>query len=162
MEVKVVKSKRRKKTAGARLVDGVLNIRVPASLPEEKVKSLVRKFKESFGKKKDLKGKDWLTKRAEKLSQKYFGGKLRFEIKWSSRQKKVFGSCTSGRKNIRVSSRLAKMPGWVLDYVLVHELAHLLEPNHSQRFWKLVNQYQRAERARGYLMGRGIKEGGED
>lgn len=160
MKTQVIKSRRRKKTAGARLVRGILRVRVPTSLSEEKVESLVKKFKKSFQKKKDLGGRDWLTRRAEKLNQKYFGGKLRFEINWSGRQKKVFGSCTSRQKKIRVSSRLAKAPKWVLDYVLVHELAHLLEPNHSQSFWKLVRQYKRAERARGFLIGMGFEEEG--
>lgn len=161
MEIRVIKSKRRRKTAGARLVNGVLNIRVPASLPEDRVRFLVEKFRRSFRRKKNLKGSDWLTRRAEELNQKYFGGRLEFEIQWSSRQKKIFGSCTSRQRKIRVASRLAKTPGWVLDYVLVHELAHLLKPNHSRSFWQLVNQYQRSERARGFLMGMGIEEGGE-
>jgi len=45
------------------------------------------------------------------------------------------------------------MPGWVIDYVLVHELAHLLEAGHGPKFQALVDRYPQAERARGYLMG---------
>lgn len=52
-----------------------------------------------------------------------------------------------------MSDRLREMPDWVVDYVLVHELAHLLEPNHSPRFWAWVDRYPRAERAKGYLEG---------
>jgi predicted metal-dependent hydrolase len=40
-----------------------------------------------------------------------------------------------------------------VDYVLVHELVHLLEPGHDDRFWALVARYPRAERARGFLEG---------
>ena len=54
---------------------------------------------------------------------------------------------------IRLSARLQSLPAWVVDYVLVHELAHLLEPAHNDRFWALVNRYPLAERARGFLAG---------
>lgn len=158
MKIRVIKSKRRKKTASARVKDGVLYIRVPAALSEERIKSVVEKFKQSMMRKRERGRKDWLVKRAEKLNKKYFGGKLKFSLKWSNNQNKIFGSCTSKRKTIRISSRLAKVPKWVLDYILIHELAHLVEPNHSKDFWKLVNQYKRAEMARGYLMGLGFKE----
>jgi predicted metal-dependent hydrolase len=42
----------------------------------------------------------------------------------------------------------------VLDYVIVHELAHLVVPGHGRKFWGLVDRYPRAERARGWLMAR--------
>jgi predicted metal-dependent hydrolase len=45
------------------------------------------------------------------------------------------------------------MPDWVLDYVLLHELAHLVVPSHNSLFWNLVARYPRAERARGFLEG---------
>jgi predicted metal-dependent hydrolase len=53
---------------------------------------------------------------------------------------------------VRISSAVARFPPWVLDYVIVHELAHLRRPDHSRAFWKLVERYPRAERARGYLI----------
>lgn len=162
MRVRITRSKRRKKTASARLEDGVLSIRVPAALSEEKIKSLVGKFNKSVRKKRkveNIERENWLVGRVERLNKKYFGGKIIYKtVKWSRNQKKIYGSCTFKRKVIRISSRLAKRPKWVLDYILIHEMAHLVEPNHSKNFWRLVNQYKRAERARGYLMGLGYKE----
>jgi predicted metal-dependent hydrolase len=45
------------------------------------------------------------------------------------------------------------MPEWVVDYVLLHELAHLLERGHTRTFWRLVDRYPKAERAKGFLEG---------
>jgi predicted metal-dependent hydrolase len=64
-----------------------------------------------------------------------------------------WGSCTTTTGTIRLSDRLRDMPAWVVDYVLLHELAHLLEPGHNKRFWHWVDRYPRAERAKGYLEG---------
>ena len=74
-------------------------------------------------------------------------------VTWVANQQHRWGSCTPSTGTIRLSERLRPMPSWVVDYVLVHELVHLVEPTHSARFWSLVAAYPRAERARGYLEG---------
>ncbi len=73
-------------------------------------------------------------------------------VRWVDNQHSRWASCSPTDGVIRVSSRLAGFPGWVVDYVLVHELAHLAEPRHGPAFWALVHRYRRAERARGYLL----------
>jgi predicted metal-dependent hydrolase len=75
------------------------------------------------------------------------------EVRWVTNQEHRWGSCTPGTKVIRLSHRLQPMPSWVVDYVLLHELAHLVEPTHSARFWALVDRYPEAEKAKGYLEG---------
>jgi len=77
-------------------------------------------------------------------------------VRWVSNQQSLWGSCTIDAADIRVSDRLTGFPRWVIDYVLVHELAHLAVPNHSKRFWTLVNRYPKAERARGFLIAKGL------
>ena len=73
------------------------------------------------------------------MNREYFGGKLRWsEIRYVTNQQHRYGSCTPATGVIRISHRLAATPSWVRDYVIVHELAHLLEANHGARFWKLV------------------------
>ena len=62
-----------------------------------------------------------------------------------------WGSCTV-RNNINLNWRLIKAPIFVIDYVVAHELAHLLEPNHTPRFWNIVKtQVPTMDRARNWL-----------
>ena len=95
-----------------------------------------------------------LLKRARALSDRYLGGLADpGSVRWVDNQKSRWGSCTPGDRTIRLSARLQGMPAWVVDYVLVHELAHLLEPGHDAAFWGWVERYPQAERAKGYLLG---------
>jgi predicted metal-dependent hydrolase len=97
---------------------------------------------------------DELLARAEDLSQRYLDGRARpTSVAWSERQLHRWGSCSPDDGSIRLSVRLRGRPPWVIDYVILHELAHLLEDRHSQRFWDLLDRYPRTERARGYLEG---------
>ncbi|WP_204033516.1 M48 metallopeptidase family protein [Micromonospora qiuiae] len=74
-------------------------------------------------------------------------------VRWVSNQNGRWGSCTPADRSIRLSHRIQEMPDWVIDYVLLHELAHLVVPSHNAQFWALVGRYPKAERARGYLEG---------
>ena len=95
-----------------------------------------------------------LARRAGELSTRYLGGCARpRSVTWVDNQTSRWGSCTPSDGSIRISSRVRGMPSWVLDYVLLHELAHLLEPRHGPAFWALLESYPRTERARGYLEG---------
>jgi predicted metal-dependent hydrolase len=164
--VQIIRSANRRKTASARMVEGTLVVRVPAGISHEEEQRLVRellprvlhKVRRAEGQLPDLK------RRAADLNRRYFEGKLKVrEIRWVTNQRHRYGSCTPSTATIRISDRLASMPTWVLDYVIVHELAHLLEGNHSPRFWRLVNRYPLTERARGYLIAVGMEgEAGPD
>ncbi|ACY99269.1 MULTISPECIES: M48 family metallopeptidase [Thermomonospora] len=95
-----------------------------------------------------------LLNRARELSRRYLDGRANpSSVRWVDNQRTRWGSCTPDDGTIRLSSRLRGMPAWVVDYVLIHELAHLLVPGHNAHFWKLVANYPKAERARGYLEG---------
>jgi len=161
VEVKIVRSKRRKKTVEVRLESGVLVVRAPAAISDAELKPIVEKLKAKLDKKlrrQQRQGDETLEARAHELNRRYFGGKLTWQsIRYVTNQNKRFGSCTPSYGTLRISHRVERMPAWVRDYVLVHELAHLVEPNHSRAFWKLVNRYPRTERARGYLMAIGME-----
>lgn len=95
-----------------------------------------------------------LARRADELADRYLGGVAHpVSVRWSSRQGRRWGSCTPSEGTIRISTRVQGMPGWVLDYVLLHELAHLLHPGHGPEFWAELSVYPHTERARGFLEG---------
>jgi len=95
-----------------------------------------------------------LLARCGVLSERYFRGRAApASVRWVPPMRTRWASCTPMDRTIRVSERLRDVPAWVLDYVLVHELAHLLVPGHGEDFWALVRTYPRTERAIGYLEG---------
>jgi predicted metal-dependent hydrolase len=99
-------------------------------------------------------GDEQLSHRAKVLSERYLSGLARpASVAWVTNQNARWGSCTPADRTIRISTRLLGMPTWVIDYVLLHELAHLIQPGHGQRFWSLLESYPRTERARGFLEG---------
>ena len=95
-----------------------------------------------------------LAARAAELSARYLGGRATAtSVSWSSNQGRRWGSCTPVDGTIRISTRVRGMPRWVIDYVLLHELAHLLQAGHGPEFWAELAAYPRTERARGFLEG---------
>ncbi|WGP12547.1 M48 family metallopeptidase [Streptomyces sp. SH5] len=105
-------------------------------------------------------GDSGLEERAVRLSAQYFDGRARpASVRWVTNQNTRWGSCTPAEGSIRLSHRLQGMPEYVVDYVLLHELAHLLVPGHGPDFWRLLEAYPRTERARGFLEGVVAAEG---
>lgn len=163
MEIKVIRSKRRKKTIAARLIDGeVLEVRAPHNTSEKELQEAIEKLGGRLQRKRRLRAEKAdaaLQRRAQELNRCHFDGKLRWHsIRYVTNQKRSSGSCSPGKGAIRISDRLRDFPAWVRDYVIVHELAHLVEANHSRRFWDLVNSYPKTERARGFLIAMGTEQ----
>jgi len=157
--IQIIRSSKRKKTIQSRIVENVLRIYLPENLTnieEEKwIKILVDK-NNAQKLKKIINTNKLLQKRANELNKKFFNNNLNFKIKFVSNQTSKFGSCTPKTKRIRISDKVATMPQWVQDYVIIHELAHLIHPNHSKNFWSVVNKYRYVERAKGYLIAIGM------
>jgi len=157
LSVQIIRSSKRKRTISAKVRGNEILVYLPAGLSEKEEKKWVDKMVsrvESHTKRGSLVDHNKeLIKRADQLNRLYLSGKARWNsIEYVSNQNKIFGSCASREGSIRLSERLLKMPDWVRDYVIIHELAHLIHPNHSKPFWGIVNQYRLTERARGYLM----------
>ena len=155
-EVEVRRSKRRRRTVSAYRDGDRIIVMIPASLSRaeeaEWVETMLARLEKSERRRRP--SDDHLLQRANGLSDRFLGGMARPEsVRWVENQRSRWGSCTPGDKSIRLSARLQGMPPWVIDYVLIHELAHLLEPGHGPEFWAWVDRYPQAERAKGYLLG---------
>jgi predicted metal-dependent hydrolase len=80
-----------------------------------------------------------LLDRATRLSHRYLDGAAEpASVRWVDNMEHRWGSCTHEDRTIRLSTRMRGMPAWVIDYMLVHELAHLLFPRHGPEFWELA------------------------
>jgi predicted metal-dependent hydrolase len=165
MDVRIVRSERRQRTISARLEAGVLVVRLPAGMPAEQEQEWVERMRQRvLGRRRndELNSDGALRRRADELNRTYFGGALQIaDIRYVPNQDARWGSCTTNQGTIRLSDRLADVPAWVRDYVIIHELAHLIRPDHSPAFWRLVQRYKLTERARGYLMALGLDDLGE-
>lgn len=150
MEVTVIRSARRRRTAQARMVEGRLEVRIPARASRSEEERLVERFRASYERANHA-GRVDLAARARRLAKAHDLPRPA-EIRWASNQAHRWGSCSPDTGSIRISDRLAAMPPWVLDHVIVHELAHLVEPGHGPAFQALVARYRWSERAEGYLL----------
>lgn len=154
--MKVIRSRKRKRTVSARFVDGVLEVSIPSWMSAAEERSWVHDMTERFAKANRRNDTD-LSARARSLGRTYELPRPA-SVRWVGDMRSRWGSCTIDTGAIRISDRLMSAPTWVLDYVLVHEMAHLVHPDHSPAFWAVVQRYPRAERAIGYLMGTGLRE----
>lgn len=161
-EVEIRRSSRRTRTLTVFREQGRLVAVIPARATRQQVDELVPPLVTRYLAKESrsrLPGGDpELHARATELAQRYLAGRLAvplpaFQVAWSANQNRRWGSCSPSSSRIRISDRLRDVPRWVGDYVILHELVHLVEPNHSARFWELLAGYPEAERARGFLEG---------
>lgn len=155
--VEVIRSTRRKRSVGARLESGVVKVTVPSWMSRDEEDAAVRDMVRRFERKVASETVD-LMARAHALASTHLLP-LPNSIGWSDKLSAVWGLCTPHTGDIRISTRLVGFPNWVLDYVIVHELAHLVIADHGPDFWHVVNRYPRTERAIGYLI---AKSGDED
>jgi len=104
------------------------------------------------GEKRRLRSDDDLLARARSLAHTYLDGAAQpAAVRWVDNQQRRWGSCTPSDRTIRLSRRLCGLPDYVIDFVLLHELAHLIEPGHGAAFNALLASYPKRERAEGYL-----------
>lgn len=150
LPVKVIRSARRKKSSAARVVDGVIEVRVPDWLSETQEADVVADLVRRVEKKRAVSDGVDVMARARQLAAVY-RLPLPQQVKWVTNQNTLWGSCSYEDGVIRISSRLARAPDWVIDHVLLHELTHLVESGHGPEFHRLMSRYPKSERAEGFL-----------
>jgi predicted metal-dependent hydrolase len=157
--VEVRRSQRRRRTVSAYRDGERVVVLIPAQFSRAEEREWVDRMLERLDarEQRTRRSDDELQARAQRLAARYLpdlpGAARAASVRWVQNQNGRWGSCTPADRTIRLSHRVQDMPDWVIDYVLLHELAHLVVPSHSNDFWALVARYPKAERARGYLEG---------
>ena len=154
--VRVIRSRRRKRTVSISKRSGIYEVSIPASFSKKQETEWVEKMLARISGKAKTKSKSdtELFERALELTEKYVPGAPKPEsVRWSTRQRARWGSCTPSNGTIRISTLLQDVPDWVLDYVLIHELTHLVVPDHGKEFKAIMGKYERFDEAKGFLSG---------
>jgi predicted metal-dependent hydrolase len=154
--VEVRRSRRRKRTVSAYRDGERIVVMIPARMTRKEerewVATMIARVQRAEQRRRP--DDDALRRRAARLSERYLDGLATpSSVRWVDNQRTRWGSCTPADGTIRLSRRLEGMPTYVLDYVLLHELTHLLVPGHGDEFWDWVGRYELTERARGFLEG---------
>ncbi|GAB3692894.1 M48 family metallopeptidase [Corynebacterium nasicanis] len=152
--VEVIRSARRTRTVQARLVGDTVEVRIPARMSaaeeEKAVADILAKLRRRTA--SSATSDEDLQARAEGLNARHLEGQAQIgSIRWVSNQNTRWGSCTPSTGAIRISDRLRRVPDYVLDAVLLHELVHTFIPGHGPEFWAWADRAPQAERAKGYL-----------
>jgi predicted metal-dependent hydrolase len=152
--IRIVASRRRRRTVAARLRSGVLELLVPDWMPRAERERWAEEMRQRLERRlhRARPSDDRLAERARLLNDRHFGGRLHWTSIAFADMSHLWGSCTFTTGAIRIAKRSASLPEWVIDYLVVHELAHLEHSDHGPAFHELENRYPLTERARGYLM----------
>ncbi len=154
--VEVRRSRRRVRTVTAYRDGARIVVAIPARFSAAQEREWVARMVERLARQERRRrpSDDQLMLRAAELARAYLDGLARpVTVSWATNQGRRWGSCTPSDGSIRISTRVQGMPRWVIDYVLLHELAHLLHSGHGPSFWALLDAYPHTEKARGFLEG---------
>ena len=156
LEVEVVRSAKRRKTVSASIVDGRVVVRMPTFMTKAQEDEYVTALVARLERQRRSEAVD-LPARAAALALRYDLPEPA-SIRFVANQSQRWGSCTPSTREIRLSDRIAGFPAWVLDAVIVHELAHLVHHGHTPEFWALAHRYPKTERAYGFLIAKQLTD----
>lgn len=162
-EIEIRASARRQKTGTAHWSGSRIVVQIPARLRSREravfVDDLVQRLLTQ--RPQNSAGDSSLEERANELADLYNDGVKPRSVRWVNNQRARWASCSPATKEIRVSSRLRQCPQWIIDSVLVHELAHLQEADHSAAFYEIAHRHPRQTDSglylEGYALGLGLR-----
>src|ERR1039458_6954141 len=163
-ELEVRSSSRRTKTGSAHWSGTKIVVSIPSRLRGRERDHFVEELVRRAMKERPQSGAHdaALEERARVLAELYTAGRRPSAVRFVSNQRRRWASCSPATGEIRLSTRLRNVPDWVLDAVLVHELAHLHVVEHSPEFHALADRHPRQADAElfldGYQLGLGIAE----
>lgn len=159
-KVEVKRSKRAKRNVTAYRDNDKTIVTVPTRMAKRDIDAYVVELVNRLDDRDErTSSQESLEQRARVLSKKYLGQdlfdthKVPVKIRWVTNQNSRWGSCTPDEGSIRLSHRMQRMPSYVIDSVIVHELIHLLVTDHSPEFYELMNKFPQHEKAKAYLDG---------
>lgn len=161
-EVIVRRSARRRRTISARWEGERIVVMMPVGLSaaeeQRQIDALVRRL--TRRRTRRIIGDDALQRRADEIAQGYLDGRVQAtSVRWVTNQNTRWASITLATGAMRISHRLQGAPEWVLDNVLLHELAHLIEPGHGPAFQALAQGHPRHPEAEAFLAGMSFAAG---
>lgn len=162
-EVEIRASARRTKTGTAHWSGSRIVVQIPARVRGRERRVFVDELVERLlaQRPQNAAGDAALEERARVLAELYNDGVVPSSVRWVANQQARWASCSPATREIRVSSRLRQCPEWVIDAVLVHELAHLQEADHNAAFYEIAERHPRqADSAlylEGYALGLGLR-----
>ena len=160
IEIEVIRDARLRSRIHWELSGKRVRIRAPQRIPQREldrhVADIVQEVKRRRAQVRARADSD-LEALARQVNDRYFGGEIEWHsIRWVKNMRQRLGSCTTGGPtdgDIRISDRIRGWPGWVVEYVVAHELVHRKYPHHGKDFWAYLGRYPMVERARGFLLG---------
>ncbi len=158
--IEIRRSKRRKRTVSATREGSVTVIHAPYRISTAELDRITSELISRLDSQEQrASSTERLEERASYVSITYLGKDYvddpseGITIKWVTNQTTRWGSCSPHSRVIRITDRLQKAPDYVLDAVILHELIHLIVPNHGPDFQTLMSRYEHNERANAYLDG---------
>ena len=152
--VEVRRSHKRRRTVSASREGSKTVLKVPYRMSNKEIEELARDLINKMDQKdpRAYFSDQELFNRSKELSATYLFSKVEANsVSWSSRLTSTWGICTPLEGDIKISSRLKGLPQYVLDYVLLHELVHLVVNDHGKEFDSFMKTFEKKEKAEGYL-----------